>query len=300
MLETLVNPKKAERKPWEMLFIGILYAALSVLIIDFIFLKDPVFKPYISILIVTFTVMFSIPFMFYIIKLEEEKDLKIKNERALIKEHGKAISALMFLFLGYVIAFSFMYIIMPRDTSDANFKIQVETYCSINARGNYERCISNYMSGKAIDSEITGSVTRTRSVPGIKEGMGRVATILSNNFYVLLFSLLFSFLFGAGAIFILAWNASVISTAVGIFANRSLGSFPLGLARYLIHGIPEIASYFIVALAGGIIGTAIIRHEFGHKKFWHVLQDSLDLVILALVVLIISAFIEVFITPIVI
>lgn len=109
--------------------------------------------------------------------------------------------------------------------------------------------------------------------------------------------MLFSFLFGAGAIFILAWNASVIAAAIGVFAKSSLVNMPAGMLRYLFHGLPEISSYFIVALAGGIIGTAIIKHEFGTDKFWRVLQDSLDLVILALVVLIVSAFIEVFITP---
>jgi len=293
MLETLINPKKAERKPWEMFFIGILYAAISVLVADFLFLKNPIFENYISILIICFTVMFSIPFFFYIIKIEESKDIKIKKEKRLIKEHGRAINALLFLFLGYVVAFSLLYMLMPVTTTEANFKIQVETYCHINARYNFDDCVQNSLSGDFIGMAVT-----QRNVPGIKEGMSRVAMILSNNFYVLLFSLLFSFLFGAGAIFILAWNGSVIAAAVGIFARQNIVNLPLGLARYLIHGLPEIASYFIVALAGGIIGTAIIKHEFGHKKFWHVLQDSLDLIIIALLVLIVSAFLEVFVTPI--
>lgn len=295
MFESLINPKKVERKPWEMFFIGLLYAVLSVLIADFLFLKNPVFEKHISILIVFFTVMFSIPFFFYLIKLEEEKDIKIKNEKKLIKEHGKAISALLFLFLGYVIAFAFMFIIMPN--TDTNFKVQVETYCMINARDNFDICVSNYLTGntaKMTGSAVTGSAQKTIS---LGNGMHRVSAILSNNFYVLISTLLFSFLFGAGAIFILAWNASVIAAAMGIFAKNSLAGLPAGIMRYMIHGLPEIAAYFIVALAGGIIGTAVIKHEFGKGRFWHVLQDSLDLIILALIVLIISAFIEVFFTP---
>ena len=293
MLETLVNPKKAERKPWEMFFVGALYTIVSVLIADLIFLRNPVFAKHTSILIVFFVVMFSIPFFFYIIKIEEEKDIKIKGEKRLIKEHGRAISALLFLFLGYVVAFSAIYIIMPANINEANFKIQVETYCLINTGHDYEQCATDHLTGQG---QITGQITGG-SVPEIKEGMNRISSILSNNFYVLLFSLLFSFLFGAGAIFILAWNASVIAAAIGIFAKSSISGLPLGFLRYFTHGIPEIASYFIVALAGGIIGTSIIKHEFGHEKFWHVLQDSLDLIILALVVLIVAAFIEVFVTP---
>jgi len=62
--------------------------------------------------------------------------------------------------------------------------------------------------------------------------------------------LIFSLIFGAGAIFVLAWNASVIAAAIGIFTKSELSSLPIALIRYMIHGIPEIASYFIVALAG--------------------------------------------------
>lgn len=294
MLETLVNPKKAERRPWEMFFIGFLYAGLSILIADFLFLKNPVFTNYISILIVCFTVMFSIPFFFYIIKIEEEKDIQIKSEKKLLRQHSRAINALLFLFLGYIVAFSVFYIVMPQNTTKINFKIQVETYCLVNARHNFDDCVENYLSGKYI---LEGRTTKGQ-VPSIREGMSRVSIILSNNFYVLLFCLLFSFLFGAGAIFILAWNGSVIAAAIGMFARKNIAELPLGFLRYLIHGLPEIASYFVVALAGGIIGTAIIKHEFGHKKFWHVLQDSLDLIIIALLILIVAAFIEVFVTPI--
>ncbi|MCX8194347.1 MAG: stage II sporulation protein M [Candidatus Pacearchaeota archaeon] len=289
MLETLINPKKAERKPWEMFFIGALYAAVSLFIADFLFLDNYVFEKHISILTVCFTVMFSIPFFFYIIKLEEKKDVRVESERKLLKEHSKAIAALLFLFFGYVVAFSVLFIVLPKEMSSVNYKVQIETYCSINAKFNIEQCVSNLLTGEFTNIE--------KKVPSVKEGMNRVSVILSNNFYVLLFSLLFSFLFGAGALFILAWNASVIAAAVGVFAQSNLSNLPTGLARYLIHGLPEIASYFIAALAGGIIGTAIIKHEFGNEKFWHVLQDSLDLIILALIVLIISAFIEVFLTP---
>jgi len=41
----------------------------------------------------------------------------------------------------------------------------------------------------------------------------------------------------------------------------------------------------------------VIKHEFGTEKFWEVLQDSLNLIILSIVVLFIAALIEVFITP---
>jgi uncharacterized membrane protein SpoIIM required for sporulation len=286
MLEELINPKRAERKPWEMFFMGIIFTVVSIVLANFLFGNNVVFNKHLSLLIITFVVMFSVPFMFYIIKLEEKKDEKIKKEGILIKEHSKAINALMFLFLGFLVAFSLAYMVLPRAYVESNFDTQLQTFCSINMPGNMQGCVEGSLdiSTKAIS-------------PSFDAGMNRVASILANNFYVLIFCLLFSLLFGAGAIFILAWNASVIAAAIGIYARNNIANLPLGFARYMIHGLPEIGSYFIAALAGGIISVALIKHEFKHEKFWHILEDSIDLIILAFVVLVLAAFIEVFITP---
>ncbi len=281
MLEFLVNPKKAERRPWEMLIIGFFYAAISVAIATFLFYRNPTLEKYSSIFIVMFTTIFSIPFMYFLIKLEEKKELRIKEEKTLIEEHGKALSALLFLFLGFTIAFALAFILMPQGLVDVSFKAQLETYCSINP-GDTKNC-----------EGITGAVTGDN----IKTGLGGVSSILANNLLVMITILIFSLLFGAGAIFILAWNASVIGVAMGLFSKGSIINMPSSLLRYMIHGIPEIAAYFVAALAGGIISVAIIKHEFGKKQFWRVMRDSLDLIIIAVVILIIAAILEVFLTP---
>jgi uncharacterized membrane protein SpoIIM required for sporulation len=282
MLEFLMNPKKAERRPWEMIIIGFFYAAIAILVSTFLFHNSAALEKYSSIFIVTFTTILSIPFMYYIIKLEEKKEKNIKQEKVLIKEHGKAISALMFLFIGYVLAFSLAFVLMPKDMVDSSFKAQLESYCMINP-GDTQNC-----------AKITGN---TITVKSVETNLRGVSAILANNFFVMITVLLFSFLFGGGAIFILAWNASVIGTAIGLFSEGAIKNIPLSFLRYFIHGLPEIAAYFVAALAGGIISIAVIRHDFGKKEFWHVLQDSLDLIILAVIILIVAAFIEVFITP---
>ncbi|HIH17821.1 MAG TPA: hypothetical protein HA218_03260, partial [Nanoarchaeota archaeon] len=120
--------------------------------------------------------------------------------------------------------------------------------------------------------------------------------IFFNNINVMLLSLFFSFFFGAGAIFILAWNASVIGAAMGIF-SRELHALPLGFLRFMIHGVPEILAYFTAALAGGIIGTAVIRHHFDDGRFRKVLKDALVLILIAIGLLFIGTLIEIFITP---
>ncbi len=283
MFEMLINPAKAERRPWEMFFIGAFYATISLVLVRWIFSGDPVLSKYTGILVVTFCVMFSIPFMYFAIKNEEEKDMENRGFYNLIKEHGKALTYFMFLFMGFVVAFSFWYIVLA--DGNLSFVAQIETYCGINQPSHFEDCVSKY--GVKSVSKTTGFLTA-------KE---KIVNIFANNIYVLIFTLVFSLIFGAGAIFILAWNASVISAAIGIFSNSDLANLPLGLVRYMIHGIPEIGSYFAGALAGGIVSIAIIRHDIASEKFWTILQDSLNLIILSVVILFIAALIEVFITP---
>lgn len=282
MLEMLINPRKAERQPWELFFVGLFYASLAILLVNWIFGSDAVLAKYSGILVVTFTVMFTLPFIYYTLKLEEEKDEKQDGFLRLLKEHSKALHAFMWLFFGFVVAFSFWYIML---SSTQSFRAQIETYCVINRPGSFNDCISQY--------GVKGGVSTTAFV----SAKDKVFMIFSNNIYVLIFTFVFSLIFGAGAIFVLAWNASVIAAAIGIFTKSSLSELPLGLGRYMIHGIPEIAAYFVAALAGGIISIAIIKHETKSEKFWKILQDSLNMIIIAVVILFLSALIEVFITP---
>jgi uncharacterized membrane protein SpoIIM required for sporulation len=281
MIEMIIRPKRAQRHPWEMFFVGLFYASISFLLVSFVFRKDFVLREGSGLLLVIFTVICCLPFVYFIIKLEEGKDIQIDDSGKLIKEHWKALVALMWLFLGFVVAFSFWHILMP-EQSGQNFNFQIKTFCAINSPSNYDACISNY----GVPS-LTGSAT----------GMNTFLSIFSNNIYVLIFTILFSLVFGAGAIFILVWNASVIASAIGIFSKGNLISLPAGLLRYMIHGLPEISAYFVGALAGGIVSVAVIRKDLRGEGTWKILQDALILVILAIIILIVAGLMEVYLTP---
>lgn len=282
MLESLINPKRLVKGTWKMFFIGILYASLSLLLVSLFFGNDPVLVKYSGLMVVTFCVMFSLPFMYFIIKEEEEEDETIEGMRGVWKTHKDAIYAFCWLFLGFVIAFSFWYIVLGDSTM---LNAQLETYCMINSPGNIEGCVNQYSIGTALSP--TGSATT----------VGRFLSILENNVYVLIFTLIFSLIFGAGAIFILAWNATVIASAIGIFANYKLSGIPSGLVRYMVHGIPEIGAYFIAALAGGILGAGFMKNGIKDKKFYHVLENVILLLFLSIIVLIAAGIMEVYLTP---
>lgn len=286
MFENIINPKRSERSPWKMLPIGIIYGTLSLILVHWFFSNHPTLSDAAGILVVLFGVLFTLPYMYFIIKREEREDEEIEGFKAVWRHHKDALHAFIWLFLGFVIALSFWHLILE-NASLMNFQIQ--TYCQINNPQNLQNCVANYLPGS---DNITGDSTTKFQF---------LLRIVENNIGVMIFTLIFSLIFGAGAIFILIWNASVIAAAIGIFTDYSAGELLTGLGRYMIHGIPEIAAYFIAALAGGMFGVGFLRHGWPHglkdKKFIRVVQNSLLLLFLAIIVIILAGVMEVYLTP---
>ncbi len=280
MLESMFNPRRLEKGPWKMFFIGIVYASLSLLLVKWFFAGDSVLSQNSGILVVTFCVMFILPFMYYIINEEEAEDEEVFGFLSVWRIHKDAIYAFLWLFLGFIVAFSFLYIVLQDSTL---FNAQMETYCRINNPGDISGCVERYNFG----ATSTGA-----AVKGL-----RFMSIIENNVYVMIFTLILSLIFGAGAIFVLAWNASVIAAAISIFTQNKLSDIPLGILRYMIHGFPEIAAYFITALAGGIFGVGVIRNGIRSKRFLHVVENVVILLFIALMIILIAAAIEVYFTP---
>jgi len=279
VLESLVNPHRMEKTPRRMFIFGFFYSTVGL------FLSYFLFGTYASILSIFLTTMPLIVIMYKTIRLEEEKDKRIYRETFLIKEHGRALSMFVYLFLGLLASYSLWCTILPDPVVERLFSFQIQVIESIEIMG------------------ISGTLGRTDIL----------VDILINNFRVLFFCIIFSFLYGAGAIFILTLNASVIGVAVGNIIRNSIAecagsghlefirhyfqSFSISLC-YLIHGIPEVSAYFLGALGGGIISVAVANHDLGTKEFGHILIDSLDLLILACLLLFVAGLIEVYVTPI--
>lgn len=279
VLESLITVKNAEKKPLRMIMLGMLYATVAV------FLALWIFKEQASLVAVFLTVLASVPIMYNIITFEEKEDIELKNEAKMLRSHERALLAFFYLFMGFVIAFSVWFILLPTSFVQQLFSTQIMTINSINA--------------KAITAQATS--------------LKLTLDIIINNLKVLFFCIFFSFFFGAGAIFILTWNASVIAAAVGNFirsnivkyaANSGLikvaayfHAFTIALLRYMTHGTFEILAYFVGGLAGGLISVALIKHEPGDKMFNKVLIDASYLVMISIVLVLIAGLIEVYITP---
>jgi len=258
-----------------MFFAGFLYSILGLS------LSYLVFREVAGILMVFLIVIAALPIVYTTIKNEEEIDLKIEGEWKILKEHSKVITFLLFFFMGITVALSLAYVFLPQNTVDTIFNLQEKAIVNVN----------NYVQGNVTKLDI-------------------FVKIFTNNLKVLFFCLLFSLLYGTGAIFILTWNASVIATAIGSLVKTELGktasliglgsvSSYFGVAtfsffRYMSHGVLEIIAYFVVGLAGGIISIAVIKKDLDNDK---VVTDALDLILISLGLLVVAGVVEVYITP---
>lgn len=264
----MLNPKKAEDKPWEIFIISVVYTLVAVLFSLSVFLEQS------SILSVAFVTIIFVPFFQKLFEIEEEKEDEAAQGRLkgnLFVRHQKIIYAFSAFFLGIIIAMSFLFIFYP-DASQA-FTLQTQTLKSFGAP--------------------TGGIADD----------GDFVRFLLNNTQVMLLTFVLSVVFGAGAIFILAWNASVIAVYTG-FVVRSLAEsgmsgpaaylygVPLGLGSIALHGIPEIVAYFIAGLAGGILSVGLLREKVKSKNFNAIVFDSLVLFLAAEMLIVVAAYAE--------
>jgi len=190
---------------------------------------------------------------------ETEHEIATKAHANCLSMHKDILVVYAAFFLGVILSLSLIFIILPGPIVEQVFKDQVTEINLI--RGNFAE-------------------------------FGTFQRIIINNIGVLMLSFMFSFLFGAGAIFILSWNASVLSAAIGMAAN-SLGgayTFPLAALIFFPHGSLEIVAYFIGAIAGGLISAAITKPRSGH--FWEVLKDSSIFMVVALILLFVGGVVE--------
>ncbi|MBN1923692.1 MAG: stage II sporulation protein M [Nanoarchaeota archaeon] len=271
VLESFLTPSDARRNSWSLFFVGLIYTSIAIL------LSLIVFPGQASIFSIFLTTLATSPLFFLLMKDEESITINFENQSIpVFRNHLNIISVFFFLFLGYTVAFSLWFSFLPDNMLTTVFSEQMT---EINT----------------IRSSITGNLT-------FNEGLFMI--IAQNNLRVLFFVLLFSFVYGAGAVIILCWNASVLGTTVGLFIRDKmtqtpndiaiyLASLPYGLGQYMFHGVFEIIAYFMISLAGGILSAAIVRKRYKSSNFLKLIKNTTVLVAGAILLILIAAFIEV-------
>ncbi len=202
------------------------------------------------------------PFMLNLVRYEEEKEeefISQMEQENFLKRHGDFLKIYAAFFVGVLVSLSIVYILVPEKTAEKIFENQITEI-----------------------NKIRGNVAFADTLLGI----------VSNNVGVLFLAFLFSFLLGVGAVLILTWNASVLAVAIGSIA-KSIGgvkAIPVAALPFLPHGTLEILAYFIGGLAGGLVSVAIMRKKSG--KFWLIVKDSLNLMVVSIVILVIAGIVE--------
>ncbi len=262
VLEAILNPKKAEDKPWMVFLISVILSALAIYISWILFPSQA------SILSVAFVTIFFVPFFQRLFRFEEKKDeleaRKHMKHSNIFKRHQKALYVYGAFFIGVILVYSAVFTFIPQ-MKDV-FSLQIDWF------------------------------------KGYATTHAGFAKYFFNNTQVMLIMFVLSIVFGAGAVFILSWNASVIAVYLGIVANKfvpTLGvstayvyGFSVGTASIILHAIPEIGGYFFAGLAGGILSIALVREKFMSKEFKEAGKDVLVWFLLAEFLIIIGAMIE--------
>ena len=283
VLEAILTWRDAEHNSWKLFILGMVYASVGLLLAYW------VFHDYASMVMVFLTVMASAHIMHKLVEVEERVDEKVDDEVKLLIHHTRALKAFMALFLGFVVAYTFWYGVLDYQTTSVLFHAQDKTVA--------------YITGKSV----TGSIIECTQ-DEIICGMSRFNMIFGNNIKVLFFALLFGFIYGYGAIFVLTWNASVIAAAAGSYYKLAMASssgigngivaFVTSLGQYALHGIPEMLAFFMAALASGILGAGIIRKTWKEPEvFKRIIVDFLELGAISAMILLLAAVLEVWVTP---
>ncbi|MBI5347229.1 MAG: stage II sporulation protein M [Candidatus Aenigmarchaeota archaeon] len=261
VLESLINPKSAEKDPWRIFVVAFVYSLIAS------FFAWRIFPSEASLLTITFITILFVPFFQRIFVIEERRD---KNPSGnIFTRHICAIYVYSAFFLGVIFSLAFIFVFAP----DMNvFSLQTNT-------------LKNMVSGTTVDSSYL------------------FLKYFINNSQTMILSFILSIMFGAGAVFILAWNASIIAVYLGFNIRSLIGEgmhtmqaylygVPLGLGAIALHGVPEIAGYFLAGLAGGILSIGLLREKYGSIAFNAVVKDALIYLALAETLILIGAWLE--------
>lgn len=272
VLEAIISPKTARQKPWIIVILAFAFVSIGILAADFLGI-------YKSIITITLVSIPAVPFIWKLFDFEEaETEQSVVLGSRTVARHLPVILVMSMFFIGLIAGFVFWFFALPVDKNAEIFEVQINEL-------------------KAISSNPSGQLLLSIN----DERFAEVFEMLFfHNLGVLLIILLFSLLYGAGAVFVFTWNASIIATFIGNYAKAvgaasitgliaGIGTGALSLAP---HGTFELLSYLVAALAGGILSSAITREVHKTNSFMLVMHDSLKLTAVSVILLAIAGFIE--------
>ncbi len=247
-----------------------------------------------SILGLAFLTIAFVPLIHSIFIEEEEKEIKMKGTGfGFLLRHGTLVSVYTWIFLGIIFSYAFWFTVLPQTHANNCDSINsIECMIPTKEKVFFEQSKTmTAISGKTITTGNAIGVKECKD-PNTANLYSCTELIYTNNSLVLGLAILFSFLWGAGAIFLLAWNASVIGVFIGFEATANYSRAIARFLSYLPHGTFEVMGYFIGAIAGGIISTAITKKKYEKYELKIIARDAFTLIVMAYWILLFGAIIE--------
>lgn len=272
VFEQLYSAKLIEQKSFYAFLMGLGYSIIGIATAIFLFGGSPVS---IGLSSIAFTSLLIVPSLNKLFSIEAKQAAESSDYNfitKIFKNHADITKVYIFLFFGILLAYAFFSVVWEPLSTAIIFKEQV------------------------VVTGITGEAASP---------MNAFKAYISNNLLILLFILIASIIYGSGSIFLITWNASTWGTVFGIIAHKSAisaGTNPLTyflviFSAVFLHTLFEAGSYLLGALSGGILSKAIVREKLFSDRFNQIMQDALIIFILAVLAVIIGAYIEAGITP---
>jgi len=281
VLELLVPSVKIRQNPQLIFIEAIFLTFLSIFCSLMIFPEK-----HTSISVLAFLTIGAIPLF---TKLYSYDSYLYNYGKPFFQRHKTIILILAYFFLGVMCAFMASYFVLPDAVRSNVFSSQLGEISGINQ----------------IQDSITGKITGTQAS---SNRFGSVfILIFKNNLMVVISAALLSFLYGAGAIFLICWNASILAAVIandilsslavngvgGILAPFSvLFNSIIAILGYVPHGVPEICAYFLISVAGAVLSRDLLKGIFETEYKWKVIKDIVMMVFVAIILLVIGAIIE--------
>ena len=257
VVENLIKPEWVEKQPLYALILGACLTTIGIWIGAIIFTEDA------SLAGVLFTTISAVPFFKKILDLEEAARVNIKTTAEAMKRNLWIIFIYGMFFIGMTAAYMLWYMILPIFMKNLIFSKQLAVF----GGG------SGGMLGQFSGSH-----------------MNMFMPILLNNLKVVFVCMVLSLLYGSGSILLLAWNASVLGVFIGSFGK--LTSF----IAFIPHTGMEFIAFFFAAISGGLISILVLHERERLKQTAErIMFDSMGMFMVALVLIVIGAFVEVMI-----
>ncbi|MDD5163051.1 MAG: stage II sporulation protein M [Candidatus ainarchaeum sp.] len=287
VLETLFTAKTIHRHPLLMVLHAIIMSSIAMFIAYYVFRENS------SWLGIAFFTIGLIPLMETLLKHEEKKEARHPGfAPTFLARHFNILQAFAWIFIGLIISYAFWYSVLPVEMEKNIFSAQESSLTQIGQ----------------LKSDLSGEgMFAAEESPCGRNAFCWFEAIAINNASVLALAIILSIVFGAGAIFLIAWNASIIGVVIGKDVLALAASYTqFGLFNGLIafshgmfnalglvpHGLFEASGYFIGAIAGAIIGIMITKRHYYRHEPGTIAKDAFLLVITAFACIAIGAAIE--------